>query len=300
MMTDPSLDKLVAPLRDENVAGASELGGTAAEILRRAAVRLGAGSVDELRSALAEVCDAVHRAQPLMAPMVTLGARVLEAVEGAHSVDAARHAAARAADAFRERAAAREAAVVEAAAVLLPPEGTVATLSASGTVRRLLESEARPRGIRVVCFESRPLMEGRHLARTLSEAGIEVTYAVDAAVDALLPGCDLVLLGCDAVCDAGIVNKIGSLPLARAAHAARAPVYVLADETKRLPDGFAVQMDDERPGAEVWAEAPAGVRVWNRYFDMVPWALVTGVVGEEGFDPSPECAETPHLGKTRS
>lgn len=286
MASDPSFDDLVAPLRADNVSGASELSRTAADVLRRAAVRVRAGSVDEFRRGLGEVARRVREAQPSMAPLVTLTRRVLGAVEGAESLEDARHAAARAADEFRAGFDARVEAVVKAATEVLPPGGTVGTISASGTVRALLESEAGPRGIRVVCFESRPMNEGRALAEALAEAGVEVTYAVDAAIDSLASRCDVVLFGTDAIGDAGVVNKIGSRALARAAVEAGVPVYVLADHTKLLPRGHPQVLDDERPGEEVWADAPDTVTVWNRYFEVVPTELVTGVVLEDGVRPA--------------
>ena len=291
MASDPDLVDLVAPLREDNVSGASELSRTAAEILKRGAVRAQAGSVDELRWGLGEVCQKILEAQPAMGPMLTLVRRVLDAVEGKESVEDGRLAAVNAADDFSSAFEARAEAVMRAAAGLLPAGGTVATISASGTVRRLLCSEAAPRGIRVVCFESRPLREGRSLARSLVEAGVESTYAVDAAIESIVPACDLVIFGTDAVGDEGVTNKIGSTVLARAARKAARPVYVLADETKLLPQGYPQIVGDDRPGAEVWDDAPEELTVWNRYFEVVPVELVTGIVVEEGLRSTEELDE---------
>lgn len=282
MASDPDLDDLVAPLREDNVSGASALSRTAADVLRRAAVRLQAGSIDELRRGLGRVSEKILEAQPSMAPMVTLVRTALDAVEAEESLEDGRLAAANAAEAFRDGLDERTEAVVRAATEILPAGGTVGTISRSGTVRRLLESEAGPRGIRVVCFESRPMNEGRGLAEALAEAGVDVTFAVDAAVDTLARECDIVVFGTDGVGDDGVVNKIGSAALARAAVQAGMPVHVLADDTKLLPRGYPIIVDDERPVAEVWDDAPAGVSVWNRYFEVVSAELVTGIVTEGG------------------
>jgi translation initiation factor 2B subunit (eIF-2B alpha/beta/delta family) len=125
------------------------------------------------------------------------------------------------------------------------------------------------------------MQEGRDLAEALAAAGVDVTLAVDAAAHSLVPGCDAVVLGCDSIGDRGVVNKIGSAALAQAGARAGVPVYVLADETKLLPPGFPQTVDDDRPGAEVWASRP-GVRVWNRYFEVVSLGDVTSVVTEAG------------------
>jgi translation initiation factor 2B subunit (eIF-2B alpha/beta/delta family) len=289
MEPDARFDELVAPLRDDVVSGASDLSRRAADVLRRASVRIPAGSLEELRWGLGQVAAAILDAQPAMAPMVALVRDVLVAVERADSLQDGRHAAARAADLFRGKLEERATAVAGAALPILPVGGTVATLSSSGTVRRLLESEAAPRGISVLCFESRPIREGRILASALGRAGVEVTYAVDAAAHTLVASCDTVLLGADSIGDLGVVNKIGSAALAYAARGSGVPVYVLADRTKVLPRGFVQALDDDRPASEVW-DAPAGVRVWNRYFEALPTSVVTAFVSEDGIE-TPEDLE---------
>ena len=122
--------------------------------------------------------------------------------------------------------------------------------------------------------------EGRVMAEALAGAGIDVTFAVDAAADALLRHADLVLLGADSIGDLGVVNKIGSLGVALAARRRDIPVHVVADETKILPRGFPQHVVDDRPAEEVW-EAPRGVSVWNRYFEVLPLEIVTSVVTDE-------------------
>ena len=133
----------------------------------------------------------------------------------------------------------------------------------------------------MLCFESRPVNEGRDLARALAEAGVDVRYAVDAAAHLLVRECDAVFFGADSIGDQGVVNKIGSAIIAHSARAAAVPVVVLADDTKILPRGFPQALDDDRPAGEVWS-APDGVAVWNRYFEAVPMEYVTWVVTEDG------------------
>ena len=72
MDPDQHLDALVAPLRADVVSGASAIGRMAAEVLRRAAIRLQAGSLEEYRWAMGEVSAKVLDAQPAMAPLVAL------------------------------------------------------------------------------------------------------------------------------------------------------------------------------------------------------------------------------------
>ncbi len=281
MDSEERLKALVAPLRSDVLSGAATVAKTAAEVMRRAAIRIPAGSREELRWGLGEAGRMVLDAQPVMAPLVLLVRNILAAVETASGLEDGRRAAANAADEFRTELEARSRRVAEQAAAVLQNRRTVATISSSSTVRAalLLGPEARART--VVCFESRPMYEGRDLAASLAEAGVTVTFAVDAAITSLVPQCDLVLLGCDSLGDRGVVNKIGSAALAQAAARARVPLYVLADESKILPRGFPQPVDDDRPSEEVWGPRPR-VRVWNRYFEIVPTGDLTGVVTESG------------------
>lgn len=301
MDTDARVDELVAPLRADTVSGAAVVAGTAAEVLRRAAVRIRAGSLEELRWGLGEVAMKVLDAQPSMAPLVRLLQDVLAAVEAADTLEGARHAAANAAEEFRTGLDERAEAIAARTGDVLPTEGMVATISSSSTVRTALlrwvregdgpptpdesveplavDKAVHPSVRRVLCFESRPMAEGRDFAEALAREGVDVTFAVDAAAYCLLPACSAVLLGADSIGDRGVVNKIGSVALAHAADVAAVPVHVLCDETKVLPRGFPQIVEDDRPGSDVW-EAPSGVTVWNRYFEVVPLDLVAGVVTE--------------------
>ncbi|HET9947540.1 MAG TPA: hypothetical protein VFQ22_01315, partial [Longimicrobiales bacterium] len=113
MHPDTALDALVAPLRADVVSGAAVVARTAAEVMRRAAARLPAESVEELRWALADVSSRVLDAQPAMAPLVHLVRDVMAALEPVESVEDARAAAREAAAAFRASLEARAEAVAE-------------------------------------------------------------------------------------------------------------------------------------------------------------------------------------------
>jgi translation initiation factor eIF-2B subunit delta len=277
MDTDPGLDALVTPLRADVLNGSAQISRTAAEVFRRAAVRAKAGSPAELRWALGGVATAILAAQPAMASLVTLVRQVLAAADAAEDVEGGRHAAARAAEAFRVEIDARTADAATRAAAVLPESGPLVTISSSSTVEAALIASLPGRTDPVICLESRPLNEGRGLAERLARAGLQVTFAVDAAAESVVAGSAAVVFGADSIGDAGVVNKIGSAALAHAAVRAGVPVYVVADETKILPHGFPQYVEDSRPGGEVW-ESPSGIHVWNRYFEVVPMDAVTAVV----------------------
>ena len=279
MDTDQRLDALIAPLRADVVSGASVVGRMAAEVLCRAAMDVQADSLEEYRSRLGEISGKVLDAQPAMATLVSLVRDVLASVEASADLEAGRHAAVRTAEAFGNGLELRAESVATRAAALMPSGGTVATISSSSTVRATLTHEGAQGIGQVICFESRPMREGEILATALARAGVAVTFAVDAAASTLMGECDTVLLGADSIGDLGVVNKIGSAGLVDAAVKQEVPVMVVSDETKILPTGFPQHLADDRPPEEVW-RAPAGVRVWNRYFEPFELERVTVVVTE--------------------
>lgn len=276
-----NLDALVAPLRADVVSGAAVVSRTAAEVVRRVAVRAPSEDVADLRRTLGDLAVRVLDAQPAMAPLVSLLSRVLSALDGVDELDEGRRVAARAAEEFRGEVETRTGKLARQAARLLPDEGAVLTVSSSSTVRAAVLKAGHGARLRVICLESRPMAEGQAQARALAAGGVPVTFAVDAAAEALLPGCAAVLLGADSLGDQGAVNKVGSRAVVRAARTHDVPVWVLADQTKLLPPGFPQLVGDDRPADEVW-HAPMGVKIWNRYFEIVPDALIDQVISDTG------------------
>lgn len=286
-----NLEALVGRLSADVVSGAATIARVAADVVRRAVEGSEVDDLPELRSVLSDLVTRILDAQPAMAPLIHLGSRVLLAADEAAELPEARRAVLNAAAAFRERLEGASEDVADRALPLLPSEGRLLTLSASSTVRRALRAAAgEGHRIEVVCLESRPMSEGRHLARGLATEGIPVTYAVDAAGWRIAGECDAILLGADSIGDRGFVNKIGSRSLAAAAAEVGVPLYLLADRTKLVPPGFPQPLDEERPDDEVW-KGPPGVRVWNRYFEAVPLDAVTKVVLDDATLPGEDVEE---------
>jgi len=176
------------------------------------------------------------------------------------------------------------AATVRRAAGLVRSRSIVLTYSNSTAVRLALwRAMAGGKTFVVACSESRPMNEGVALAKFLAERGVPVSLVVDAGLFDWIGIADLVFVGADAVFSTGIVNKIGTEPLLQAARRLGVPAYVLADSSKWLPDRLARfwRVRPESP-AEITALRHANLVVHNRYFDLSPLSLITGIVWEGG------------------
>ncbi|MEW6207343.1 MAG: hypothetical protein AB1631_03185 [Acidobacteriota bacterium] len=238
----------------------------AAEILRRAAQIFSlAGESDEM----IDVCCALIRAQPAMAPLANLASAVAQSTR---AEETARW--------FIEKA---ELDIRDAslhAAGLIKENSRVLTHSRSSTVLRAFSAAISDgRKFRVIATESRPLFEGRRLASELADRGAAVTLIADAAAALFMDQIDFVLVGADRVTPHRLVNKIGTRMIALAATERSVPVYALADATKFID--FSAD-EAARDLNELWTDAPAGVEIANRYFEPVPLNLFTRIITEEG------------------
>lgn len=250
----------------------------------------------ELRAALLDWLRSAIAAQPAMALVHQLAARTLAVCDSAltrrANVASLRQELARTAAAEREDLdAAHRGTVRNAAALVETRGGWIATLSSSAAVRdALLETQRAGREPRALIAESRPGNEGRAQAAALAQAGIPAWLVVDAALPMLLSQARMLWLGADAVTDHGVLNKVGSYAAALAAREHGVPVYALASRRKLIPAATPALRIAEMPPVEVWDTPAPGVQPRNVYFELVPMALLRGVVVEDGVLPPGEAA----------
>lgn len=237
-------------------------------------------------------------AQPAMALVHQLAVRALDVAaagvrRGDRVADLRAHLAGSCAAERGDLDAARARVARTATGLLTRPGGWIATLSASGVVRdALLEAHRQGLEPRALVAEGRPHLEGRALAARLGAAGIPVWLVVDAALPLLLSQAAHLWLGADAVTDHGVINKIGSYAAALAAREHSVPVHALAERRKFLPAATRALRIEEMPPEEVWDEPAASVQPRNVYFELVPMALLRGVVVEDGVLGPSETAAT--------
>ena len=270
-MTTGSFSGRLRALAEDRVSGAREIMSRLLVLLESALE-----SVDEetAKTRILEAACEVVPAQPSMAPLLHGFDRLFRGWDGPQGV-----AAALSDLITRHRRSLFE--VVKHALPLLEAHETVATLSWSSTVAKLLEQAGRL--LRVVVAESRPGCEGRKAAAHAAAAGHAVEFHADSAFPTAAAHADVLLLGCDALTPMGLVNKVGSLAAARECQARSTPVVALMDRFKVLTATLSLRLRvlPESP-AEVWEEAPPSVDVHCRYFERIPLDLVSTVWGQDG------------------
>jgi translation initiation factor 2B subunit (eIF-2B alpha/beta/delta family) len=137
--------------------------------------------------------------------------------------------------------------------------------------------------LHMIVTESRPLYEGRRLARILSQWGIATTFITEAQMGLFLRRASLVLVGADSIlADGAVVNKAGTYLLALAARDQAVPFYVCCESFKFRGERADTVQLEEMSVAELGFAAPDQVTLRNVYFDVTPARLVTGWITEQG------------------
>jgi len=279
--------RILEKIRRDHVSGASVLAGEAATCLR--------AFLDERRQApparvmegLVQLGCALIAAQPGNGPIFNLVNSLLlrldkEPKHGEDATELLRVARAHLAGWLQ----ASHIALAEIAAsvgALIKDGDIVFTHSYSSSVLAgLKKAKAADRRFKAIVTESRPLFEGRLMAKELAALGLPVTLVVDAAAQLFVAESDLVLVGADMVTEKFVVNKIGTYPIALVARQAQVPVYAVSELSKCIPRAFARGFEVERQPDQVWSRAARGVTVRNIHFEAVPLELLAGVVTEQG------------------
>lgn len=190
----------------------------------------------------------------------------------------------------------------EIGSYLLPTEGTVLTMSNSGSLATtgfgtalgaIRSAYSRSKKLHVVVAETRPMLEGSRLTMwELVQLGIPSTLIVDSASGKYIASgkVNCVVVGGDRISPAGdIVGPIGTYSLAVIAHANQVPFYVMSptsniDRPDKTWDSIGLE---ERESTEVLQfskpfVAPKGISIHNPSVDITPSKYVTGIVTEKG------------------
>jgi len=132
---------------------------------------------------------------------------------------------------------------------------------------------------KIFVTETRPFYQGMLTAKDTSGSKINTNLIIDSAIGYYIDQVDMVVVGADAIRREGIVNKIGTLPLAVLAKEYGKPFYVAAN-TYKMDDrkSYSIEMRDP----DEIHKPIKGINILNPVFDVTPWKYVTKVVTEDG------------------
>ncbi len=279
-------DRLLREIREDHRSGAVTLTLKASEALRSLLQELQAQPKEHRHPRLQGFAQQLIEAQPEMGSIRNLARKVLDTSQSMPSGSVLQ-----AIEDFVHELEKSSEKIAQHAVKLIPANSPVMTISHSLTVFQTMKTARREgKAFSVVCPESRPLCEGVDLAQRLHELGVPVTICADGLAPSFVSQCDAVLVGGDALAPEGLVNKIGTYPLALAAREAKVPFVALIGTQKFLChfDSGWIREHDPR---ELVPNAKGNTPVCNRYFDLTPLALLTKVVTEKGIHSMEEIKE---------
>jgi translation initiation factor 2B subunit (eIF-2B alpha/beta/delta family) len=278
------ISEQVKPIVEDLQSGAAELALRAIVVFQTIMSKKADSTPDEVRTLLQQAAKQLVGGQPAMAPLFHLCNKVLISIDDAKTTAELTEKCQKTLDDYERMLCDSVAKIADAAYELIEPGALVFAYSFSSTVvSMLLNARSKGRYFRVACTEARPSMEGRKLAARLAAGGIEVIHTFDNAMGLILPNCTAAFMGCDCIARPGVVNKVGSWMLAVACRELKVPLYALSGSEKFVGDERLFEFEShDRPGEEVWDEAPKGVRILNHQFDLVPFDLLSGLVTESG------------------
>lgn len=244
-------------------------------------------SVEEYLRTLERNSNALRRANPSHASLVTTQRDIVQSVEAAdpETVAEAQERTREAIDHVVDEVERGKHEAARNVAEELEDGTTLLTHDYSSTVLEALELAAQEgKHLDVYCTEARPRHLGRKTARHLGEIDrIDPTLIVDSAAGHYLTeDVDKVLVGMDCIVDGTLYNRVGTYPLATAAADAGVPVTVTGSSAKIVEKGGFRFENDFRPSSEVIREPPEGFDVGNPAYDATPTTLLDRVVTDEG------------------
>lgn len=290
---DMTLEETAEGIRTMEIRGAGRIARAAVEALDAHAARLSAATLDEFRAGMRGAADLLVATRPTAVSLPNAVRAVMRTLEADLPLDDARAA-------FHERALAFVAASIGAvdrigefgARQIHDGDVVMTHCNSEAALACIVAAHRQGKAIEVFATEVRPRGQGLLTIRRLNEEGIRTNYIVDSAARSFINKVDLVIVGADAITVNGaVVNKIGTAPIALAAHEARTNVVVAAETYKFAPLtalGDLIPLE-ERPASEVLSDEVAAtlphIRVRNPAFDVTPAGYVDLIITEAGAIP---------------
>ncbi|MFH1335104.1 MAG: translation initiation factor eIF-2B [Candidatus Zixiibacteriota bacterium] len=285
--SETSYIQTLEDIRSDRLSGASEISRKAASAFILFSGRHNARSTQEYFQKLLTLGVELVSAQPHMASVFNLVNSVLYSVEELSSTLSLEELAEftkEKAEEFNYNSVSSLQLIAQHGEKLIEDGARVLTFSSSGSILAILK-KAREEGKSfesIVC-ESRPMLEGRVLARFLGNAKIPVTLITDASMGVYVPKADLLLVGADSVSETSFVNKIGTLCLCLLSKEYQVPLYVACERSKFISSTWLPLSFTQGDPREILEDELQNVKVENPYFEKIPLVYCQQLITNEGF-----------------
>ncbi|KAK0507796.1 hypothetical protein JMJ35_009685 [Cladonia borealis] len=176
----------------------------------------------------------------------------------------------------------------------------ILTYAKSSIVQQVLvEAYRKGKQFKVIVVDSRPLFEGKNLARALAELGLDVQYSLTHGISHVMKDATKVFLGAHAMMSDGrLYSRVGTALVAMTAKEANVPVIVCCESVKYTervaldsfvhneiapPEELIIHGEKSSPLSR-WLEVP-NLQLLNLMYDLTPAEYITMVIDESGYLP---------------
>ena len=177
----------------------------------------------------------------------------------------------------------------------------ILTYAKSSIVQQtLVEAHRQKKQFKVIVVDSRPLFEGRNLARALADLGVEVQYSLTHGISHVINDATKVILGAHAMMSDGrLYSRVGTALVAMSAKEANVPVVVCCESVKYTervaldsfvhneiapPEELIIDHGETSSPLSKWMEVP-NLQLLNLMYDLTPAEYITMVIDESGYLP---------------
>jgi len=170
----------------------------------------------------------------------------------------------------------------------------ILTYAHSSVVESLLKRASSTTTFRVVVADSRPLLEGKTLLKSLRNAGIECCYILMNSLSYIMKDVTKVFLGASALMsDGSVLSRVGTACVALSAQSSNKPVLVCCETYKMSNRVQLESITGNELGSPqfVVSKDLQGFRdqknlmLLNLLYDLTPSNVVSGIVTEMGILP---------------
>ena len=198
---------------------------------------------------------------------------------------------------IRERITVADQVIVSTAANKIQDGDVILTFAKSNVVQQtLLEAHRQGIKFKVIVVDSRPLFEGKNLAKALADAGIEVLYSFTHAVAHFMKEATKVFLGAHSMLSNGrLYSRVGTAIVAMMAKDADVPVIVCCESLKftekvaldsivtneMVPPDELTPKGNKTSPLNAWKDLP-NLQLLDLMYDVTPAEYIAMVITEHG------------------
>ena len=198
---------------------------------------------------------------------------------------------------IREKITAADQLIATSAAEKIQDGDVILTFAKSSIVQKsLVEAFQNGKKFKVIVVDSRPLFEGKNLARALAGLGLEVQYSLTHAIAHTVKHATKVFLGAHAMMSNGrLYSRVGTAIVAMMAKESDVPVIVCCEGIKftdkvaldsivaneLAPPDELVTQEEHKTALMAWHDSP-NLQLLNLMYDVTPAEYISMVVTEYG------------------